>query len=256
MSPMARPFVGTSGFASPLSRSSIRSLSASAPDLLASYARRLDSVEMESSFNRAPSTQTVCAWKDATYDDFTFAVRVPRDATHVQRLETPERVRRFVETLSPLGPRLGCVLVTTPESLECDAPRVRAVLDALPPRTRTAWEFRHPSWLCPEVAELLQAHNATPALVESLDGVSFGDVLPGGEWEVPFVYARFRRARYLTADILGWGKILGEVIASGRDVFAFFRQSPEATSYSLALAEVLAEAAEPPPTTSRAGGGW
>ena len=36
--------------------------------------------------------------------------------------------------------------------------------------------------------------------------------------------------------------MLGDVVGEGRDVYAFFRQAPEATCYATALGELLAEA--------------
>lgn len=239
-------YVGTSGFASPLMRGAVPAQSASAGDLLSAYANRFDAVELDSVFYRRPSEATVDGWCDVTPETFRVSVRAPRELTHVDRLAVPERAARFVETLAPLGPRLGAVLFTTPPTFGCDVGRVRAVLDALPPDLHTAWEFRHPSWSCPEVLELLAERNSAPVIVESFDGTSSGGLLPGGaladRWEFPFVYVRFRRESYTYADLIVWGDMLGDVIGVGQDVYAFFRQSPEATGYATALGELLDEA--------------
>lgn len=239
-------FVGTSGFASPTMRSGVPSHSASAADLLAGYATRFSAVELDSVFYRRPSEATVDGWCAVTSNRFRVAVRAPRELTHVDRLSVPARVAQFVESLAPLGDRLGSILFTTPPTFGCDVDRVRAVLDALAPDVRTAWEFRHPSWLCPEVLELLAERNSAPVIVESFDGTSSGGLLPGGaladRWEFPFVYVRFRRESYTYADLIVWGDMLGDVLGVGQDVYAFFRQSPEATGYATALGELLDEA--------------
>ncbi|HYZ93876.1 MAG TPA: DUF72 domain-containing protein [Actinomycetota bacterium] len=238
-------FVGTSGFASPAMRGGVPAQSAAATDLLAGYATRFGAVELDSVFYRSPSSATVDGWSDATHEAFRVVVRAPRDLTHVDRLSAPARAAQFVESLRALGPRLGAILFTTPPTFGCDVDRVRAVLDALG-GVRTAWEFRHPSWLCPEVLELLAERNSAPVIVESFDGTSTGGLLPGGaladRWEFPFVYVRFRRESYTYADLVVWGDMLGDVIGCGQDVYAFFRQSPEATSYAMALSELLDEA--------------
>ena len=238
-------FVGTSGFASPIMRGGLPASSAAATDLLAGYATRFGAVELDSVFYRSPSAGTVAGWSDATGDNFRVVVRAPRDLTHVDRLSAPARAAEFVQSLGGLGPRLGGVLFTTPPTFGCDVDRVRAVLDALG-GVRTAWEFRHPSWLCPQVLELLAERNSAPVIVESFDGTSSGGLLPGGaladRWEFPFVYVRFRRESYTYADLVVWGDMLGDVIGVGQDVYAFFRQSPEATSYATALGELLDEA--------------
>jgi uncharacterized protein YecE (DUF72 family) len=238
--------VGTSSFASPSIRPTLNYVSAAAPDLLSAYASRFPAVELDSVFYREPSFDTVAGWRKATSDRFTFSIRVPRDVTHVDRLGMPARVARFVESLRPLGPRLGCVLFTTPPSFECDVARFEAVLDALPIGVRTAWEFRHPSWLCPDVLELLASRNAAPVVIEAQDTTASAELMPGGalaeRWGFSFVYTRFRREHYTYADLCVWGEILGDVIGEGRDVYAFFRQAPAATSYATALYELLAEA--------------
>lgn len=239
-------YVGTSGFASPMMRSGIPPLSSAAPDLLAAYSRRFASVELDSVFYRSPARTTVEGWCAATDESFRFTVRIPREITHVDRLGLPSRVGGFLDSLLPLGSRLGAVLFTTPPTFGCDVTRFRAVLDALPVHVRSAWEFRHPSWLCPEVLEALAERNSAPVIVESFDGTSSADLLPGGaladRWEFPFVYVRFRREAYTYADLVVWGDMLGDVIGAGQDVYAFFRQSPEATGYSTALGELLQEA--------------
>lgn len=227
-------------------RGALPSQSASANDLLAGYAKRFDAVELDSVFYRRPADATVEGWSEATPETFRVAVRVPRDLTHVDRLAAPDRVAGFVEALGGLGPRLGAVLFTTPPTFGCDVDRVRAVLDALPSGLHTAWEFRHPSWLCPQVLELLAERHSAPVIVESFDGASTGGLLPGGaladRWEFPFLYVRFRRESYTYADLIVWGDMLGDAIGMGQDVYGFFRQSPEATGYATALGELLDEA--------------
>lgn len=239
-------WVGTSGYASPSVRDAIQAPTASAPDLLTAYAARFPAVELESVFYRRPSPETVGSWRASTPEDFSFVVRVPREVTHVDRLGMPARVSRFVESLAPLGRKLGGVLFTTPPSFDCDVARFEAVLDALPTKLRTAWEFRHPSWLCPGVLALLAERNSAPVIVETHDGTASAELLPGGaladKWGFPFVYVRFRREVYTYADLVVWGEILGDVVGEGRDVYAFFRQSPESLGYAMALEELLEEA--------------
>jgi uncharacterized protein YecE (DUF72 family) len=227
-------------------RPSLDARTAAACDLLAAYASRFPAVELDSVFYREPGADTVAGWTSVTSEQFKFAVRVPRDVTHVDRLGIPARAARFVESLAPLGPRLSCVLFTTPPSFECDVTRFRSILDVLPPGLRTAWEFRHPSWLCPDVLELLASRNAAPAVVEGPDGPTSTDLIPGGvlaeRWGFSFAYVRFRREHYTYADLSVWGEILGDVTGEGHDVYAFFRQAPAAAAYATALYELLAEA--------------
>lgn len=219
---------------------------ASAPELLAAYATVFGSVELDSVFYRRPAFETVASWRDATPDDFRFSIRVPREITHVDLLSFPQRARDFVGSLDPLAGRLGAILFTTPPTFECDVDRFRQVLDAVPDGVRTAWEFRHQSWMCPEVFELLAQQESCPVIVEAFEEASARELLPGGpladRYEFPFVYVRFRRESYTYADLVVWGDMLADVIGEGRNVYAFFRQSTEAACYATALGELLAEA--------------
>jgi uncharacterized protein YecE (DUF72 family) len=239
-------FVGTSGFASPAMRGAVPATTASAPDLLAAYATLFPAVELDSVFYRRPSADTVDTWLGATPEDFRFSIRVPREITHVDLLQAPDRTREFIRTVDALGPRLGTVLFTTPPTFGCEVERFATVLDAIPPGVRTAWEFRHPSWMCPDVLDQLAGRDSCPVIVEGFEEAFARELLPGGpladRYEFPFVYVRFRRESYTYADLVVWGDVLADVIGEGRDVYAFFRQAPEATCYATALSELLAEA--------------
>lgn len=247
MALVPRFFVGMSGYASPSSREKRPTASGAAPDLLRAYADRFRAVEMDSPFYRAPSVPTVRGWGDSVPDDFAFTVHVLREATHVDRLGIPGRVCGFLDSLEPIRDRLRCLLFTTPASFACDVSRFRGVLDALPEGCRTAWVFRHESWFCPEVLDLLAERRSAPVVVETPGGVSGEELLPGGtyaeKWSFPFLYVRFRKDRYRPGELMAWGKVLAEALAEGQDVYAFFRQSPEAGAYATALEELLAEAA-------------
>jgi uncharacterized protein YecE (DUF72 family) len=240
-------------------RGAVPAPTASAPDLLAAYATLFPAVELDSVFYRRPSADTVDTWLEATPDDFRFSIRVPREITHVDLLQAPERTREFIRTVDALGPRLGTVLFTTPPTFGCEVERFATVLDAIPPGVRTAWEFRHTSWMCPDVLDQLAGRDSCPVIVEGFEEAFARELLPGGpladRYEFPFVYVRFRRESYTYADLVVWGDVLADVIGEGRDVYAFFRQAPEATCYATALSELLAEAKAATFTSAGAGMG-
>lgn len=224
----------------------MESPSGAAPDLLATYSALFEAVELDSVFYRPPSPGTIRTWRDVTPDAFRFSVRVPREITHVDRLRLPSRIRSLAEALQELGPRLGCLLFTTPPSFDCDVERLRRALEAVPAGIPTAWEFRHSSWLaCPEVMDILAEYGSTPVISDNLEDTPGIDLLPGGvlgdKWNLPLVYVRFRRERYRPGDLMAWGEMLGDVVRR-KNVFAYFRQSEEAAAYVTALQELLIEA--------------
>jgi len=55
------------------------------------YARRLDAVEINSSFYRPHLPKTYQRWAETVPEDFRFAVKMPKEITHVRRLVAVEQ---------------------------------------------------------------------------------------------------------------------------------------------------------------------
>ena len=79
------------------------------------YARRFDSVEINSSFYRLPEIQTFETWRQQAPTGFLYALKFSRYGTHIKRLREPEEtIGRFVERARHLRDHLGPVLVQLP----------------------------------------------------------------------------------------------------------------------------------------------
>ncbi len=133
------------------------------------YARRFDTVEVNSTFYRLARRSGVEAWVTQTPPGFTFAVKVSRYLTHIRRLvDIEEGIRRFYEPLEPLleARRLGPVLWQLPENFHRDDVRLHgwlSVLDSVPSTLHTI-EFRHPSWFEPAVMNALRERGVALAI--------------------------------------------------------------------------------------------
>lgn len=126
------------------------------------YAERFDTVEVNSTFYRLPTVAAVRGWRDATPAGFVFAVKASRYMTHIKRLAgMRERVDRFMQLLQPLSDagKLGPILWQLPPTFHRDDARLADALDGLPEGLH-CFEFRHQSWFCPEVLDLLRARGA------------------------------------------------------------------------------------------------
>ena len=124
------------------------------------YAEHFDTVEVNATFYRLASRETVARWVRQTPSPFTFAVKASRYLTHVKRLvDIEEGIRRFYEPLEPIveASRLGPVLWQLPENFHRDDERLRGWLSQLPPGMHTI-EFRHQSWFAPAVLSALREH--------------------------------------------------------------------------------------------------
>jgi uncharacterized protein YecE (DUF72 family) len=125
---------------------------------LARYAALLPAVEINSTFHRPHRASTYERWAASVPPDFRFSVKLPRTITHHHRLAgATALVDAFLEELSPLRPRVGCLLVQLPPSLELDAARARAFFARLRKRwdAGIAVEPRHASWFTPAADALL-----------------------------------------------------------------------------------------------------
>ena len=128
--------------------------------LQAYLSRQFDTVEVNNSFYRLPSAAALDHWREATPDNFIFAVKGSRFLTHMKRLKDPEPgLARFMPLVERLGSKLGPILFQLPPKWGPDLERLGLFLHALPESHRYAFELRDASWHTAEVCELLRQHN-------------------------------------------------------------------------------------------------
>lgn len=138
-----------------------RHLTGAGESTLSRYATAFDTVEINSSFYRPHQRKTYAAWAESVPDDFRFSVKVPMSITHDGRLRKPGNLLdRFMDEVSGLGPKLGCLLVQLPPSLIFDS-RVASTFFTTLRRRWTgdvACEPRHASWFEAAAGTLWQRH--------------------------------------------------------------------------------------------------
>lgn len=149
--------IGTAGWALP--RQSRHHFPAEGPNL-ERYAARLSGAEINSSFYRPHRPSTWARWAEAVPDGFRFAVKAPRELTHIRRLADPAApLAAFLEEVAGLGPKLGPILVQLPPSLAFDEAAARGFFEhwrGVHPGL-VACEPRHPTWFEPQADALLHA---------------------------------------------------------------------------------------------------
>jgi uncharacterized protein YecE (DUF72 family) len=201
--------VGTSGWSYPTWRPGFYPDGTAAEDFLAFYARRLPSVELNSTGYRLPAEEQFERWASAVPDGFSFAVKAPPRALR-DFATFEERVRR-------LGDRLGPVRVVV------SSPRDDGLLALLLGSTdlRVALDLRHESW----------------------DGVDVSPAVRTDDWDADasFRYLRFRQPPYAEAQLVEIAARIRPLLAQGLDVFAYFRHEDEPTApeYAARLLELI-----------------
>jgi uncharacterized protein YecE (DUF72 family) len=196
------------------------------------YAERFDTVEVNSTFYRLASRDAVARWVDQTPDGFVFAVKASRYLTHVKRLTgIGQGLERFYAPLEPLleAGKLGPVLWQLPGNFHRDDDRLAGLLDALGgcPPSRHCVEFRHPSWFCEEVYELLRWHGAALVIADR-KGLDFQPHVILGDWTfVRWHHGhRGRRGNYSDSEIAEWAERL-RAWSQRAEVWAYFNNDWE-----------------------------
>lgn len=225
-------------------------------DFLHEYARRLTTIEGNTTFYAVPSPQTLAQWAAEMPEMFRFCPKVPRAVSHDGKLTAHiAQAQQFIEIMSQLGTRLGPMFLQLPPhyspSLFDD---LKAFLDAWPRDVRLGVEVRHLDWFedphNQTLNELLSRHNMARVVIDtrpirSLDG---DKLIAGGVYQsllearvrkpdVPILPERtadFAFVRYIGHPqmeinlpfIEEWTRFLIEQLQAGSDVYLFCH-SPE-----------------------------
>ncbi len=222
--------VGTSGYSFKEWKGGFYPADLPDKQMLAYYASRLPTVEINYTFRHVPSEKTLATWVEATPADFVFVLKASQRITHIQRLNNAgESVRFFCSAASHLGPKLGPILFQLPPYLRKNAALLAQFLSELPVPHRYAFEFRHPSWFDDEVLDLLRGRGVSLCINETDAGA------PALAITAPFLYLRLRREDYEASAIVAWGERLRAVVADGVDVFAFFKHERAGPRFAAAL---------------------
>ena len=231
MAMMSKLWAGASGYSFKEWKGSFYPEKIKPEEMLAWYAERLPTVEINNSFYQMPKLTVLEHWAEVTPEAFRFAIKAPRRITHDGRLKADtvaDSVAHLYNNLAALGAKRGPVLFQLPPFLKKDLPRLAEFLHLLPEGHRAAFEFRHDSWFDDEVYAALQASGASLCLSEREDSTP-----PPLVETAPWGYLRLRLENYSESDLAAWA----EKIAATRwqEVHAYFMHEPTAPVYAATL---------------------
>ncbi|MCI4568871.1 DUF72 domain-containing protein [Lysobacter sp. CFH 32150] len=202
------------------------------PDaMLAWYAERLPTVEINNTFYQMPKASVLEHWAAATPEHFRFAIKASRRITHDARLKADaaaDSVAYLYRTLETLGAKRGPVLFQLPPFLKKDLPRLTDFLQVLPGDHRAAFEFRHDSWFDDDVYAALKAAGAALCLSEREN-----DAPPPLVETAPWGYVRLRLEEYSDDALAQWGQRL--LATTWQDIHVYFMHEPTAPGYAQSL---------------------
>lgn len=220
-------------------------------DFLREYARRLTTVEGNTTFYAVPTTKMVREWAGDMPPGFHFCPKLPRAISHAGKLsEHLDEASQFSDTMRQFGERLGPMFLQLPPRygppLKGD---LQTFLEAWPPSLRLAVEVRHLDWFAPPhndwLNSLLAKNDMARVVIDTrpirsllgdklLEGSSYQQLLEARQRkpDLPVVQERtasFTFLRYIghpqpehNAHFLAeWSNLLVKWVNDGADVYVF-----------------------------------
>jgi len=207
--------LGTSSWSWPAWRGILYSEGCKEKDFIGEYARRLPTVEIDSTFYRSPPAAAVKAWDERTPPGFVFSAKVPQTITHEKYLVgCEEDLRRFLDSMAILGPKLGPLVFQfqyvakgkDPEEYRTGEDfrrRLSTFLKEIPHDFRYAVEVRNRTWLVPDLLKLLADHRVALVLSDYYTMPRLPDL--EGKFDpitADFAYVRFLGDRKKVDDLI------------------------------------------------------
>jgi uncharacterized protein YecE (DUF72 family) len=220
-------------------------------DFLHEYARRLTTVEGNTTFYAVPAQKTLEAWAEEMPTTFRFCPKVPKAISHEGKLmENVERAQEFIDLMRQLGLRLGPMFLQLPPRYSPKLLRdLEGFLAQWPRDVRLAVEVRHLDWFdAPHddsLNRLLTSHNMARVTIDTrpIRDLSGEDILAGSVYQsllearerkpdipvVPQRTADFVFVRYIGHPevevnepyLAEWGDYLISQLRDGADVYMF-----------------------------------
>ena len=217
---MPRVLVGTSGYNYPEWRGSFYPEKFPTNGMLAYYAERFRTVEINYTFYRMPTEKLLAGWAAGTPEGFTFTLKAPRRITHGAKLQGCEDlVAAFCATAGTLGAKLATLLFQLPPTFRANPAVLRQFAALLPAGARAAFEFRHPSWLDAETFDILRERNLALCIADS-EALS-----TPVEVTADYGYFRLRDEGYQQADLERWAGTVGALPVE--TAFVYFKHEEQ-----------------------------
>jgi uncharacterized protein YecE (DUF72 family) len=199
-------------------------------DRLGYYIQQYQTVELNSSFYKWPSTAAFKSWQRRLPQGFLLSVKAPRHLTHTKRLYAPERwIERIKGCWHELGDKRAVLLVQLSPNFVFDYERLRYFLQQIPKWMKVAVEFRHNSWHQEAVFNLLEQYGVAYCI---MSGAHLPCVL---RVTAPFVYVRMHGpdrehlygGSYSDNDLHWWASRINEWKMQGKEVYVYFNNDGE-----------------------------
>jgi len=201
------------------------------------YTEHFQTVELNNSFYHLPLAKTFQGWRQRTPPYFIFAVKASRYISHIKKLKGCRQPwRLFISRAKKLEEKLGPILFQLPPSWQINIKKLEEFLKILPKKYSYVFEFRHQSWFCREMFQLLKKYNIALCLADSAKWPYQEEVT------ADFVYLRFHgshsvySSNYPNQELKKWAAKIKKWLKN-KDVYVYFNN--DACGYAVKNALTL-----------------
>jgi uncharacterized protein YecE (DUF72 family) len=154
--------IGCSGYYYPQWKYKLYPKGVATKNWLAYYSSVFNTVELNGTFYRQPKIGDLKRYVSITSPDFTFAVKMSRYITHVQRVKDKETITQFQQrVLDGLEHKLQHFLFQLPATFTYSEEMLANLINNIPHTPRNVVEFRHASWWNDTVKDAFTDANIT-----------------------------------------------------------------------------------------------
>lgn len=189
--------------------------------MLAYYAERFRTVEINNTFYRLPNPKVLSGWADQVPSNFSFVLKANQRFGSPSKLEDSTLTDTWYSLARNLGDKLGPSFFQIAKWARKDLPALERFLGTLPSDHQAVFEFRHPSWIADDTFELLAKFGASFCISETDDACD-PKVATG-----PFGYLRLRKVSYSDKELDAWLSFVHE--QPYKRAYIFFKHEDEGT---------------------------
>ena len=245
--------IGTSGFSYKDWVGPVYPEGLSEKDWLPFYASLFNTVELNVTFYRLPSSRNLEAWIRRTPEDFRFTVKAFKGMTHEREAADPAAFAQSIRPLKEEG-RLGVVLAQFPNSFH-PLPENKTYVERLAEQLAEfplVAEFRHAAWAKPGTFDWLRAHGIgyccvdEPAVRGLMPPLAMATSATGyirfhgrnaGHWYEHEDPAERYDYQYTPEELEGWAPKIHAIAEETEETYVYFNNHPH--GHGVAGAKVL-----------------
>ena len=197
------------------------------------YSNFFDSIEVNASFYKVPQRKTIERWFDTVPANFRFTFKLHQDFTHKKFPEyDADELAKFVETISLVKEKSGCVLVQFPPSVKSGniGNLAKLLADLRTAMQTVSWkiavEFRDSSWYNDDTFDLLRSEHCSLVLQDIPKSAA-----PFNTTSDEFVYVRFHgptgnyRESYSAGFLQEYTEYVEQWVDEGKQVYIYFNNT-------------------------------